>query len=398
MSSGAKRIAILGATGSIGRQALDIVAADEAAARRAGQEPRFAVCALAAGRNWQLLAEQARRFRPEFVALAETEGAEALRAALPDRTTLLAGPQAMVELVHQCKPSLVLTAMVGTSGLAPTLAAIDVKADLAVANKESLVMAGAMVMFAARAAGVNVLPVDSEHSAVFQCLAGHRREDVRRVILTASGGPFRTWAIERIRRAALSEVLNHPTWRMGRKITIDSATLVNKALEVIEAHWLFDLPGEAIEVVIHPESMVHACVEFCDGSVLAQMGPPSMCTPIAYALYYPRRAPRLSASSLDLAKLGKVHFASPDPARYPALALGYEVIRRGGTSGATLNAANETAVAAYVEGRLDFGQIVEIAQTVLNQADCDTEVNIRTVLAADTRARELAAEVIGGAS
>jgi len=298
-----KRIAILGSTGSVGRQALEIIASADGG--------RFEVCALSGGGNWRLLAEQARATGADVVAIADPAVADDLAEALPDGATVLAGPDALTDAVRRCGADLVLTAVTGSAGLAPTLAAIDCGADLAVANKESLVMAGAAIVPAARAAGVNILPVDSEHSAVFQCLAGRSADDVRRVILTASGGPFRTWPPDRVRDASLEQVLNHPTWQMGRKITIDSATLLNKALEVIEAHWLFDLPAEKIEVVIHPESVVHACVEFADGTMLAQMGPPSMATPIALALYWPDRAPA-PAAALDLAAAGGLHFEPPD--------------------------------------------------------------------------------------
>ena len=382
-----KRIAILGSTGSIGRQALEIVAG----------ETGFSACALAGGGNWQLLAAQARTFRPEAVAIADVNAAGPLGGALPTDTALLSGPEAMSELIRSTRPDLVLTAVVGSAGLAPTLTAIECGADLAVANKESLVMAGQIICPSARAAGINLIPVDSEHSAVFQCLAGQRREELRRVILTASGGPFRGWPAERTRAASLKEALNHPTWQMGRKITIDSATLMNKALEVVEAHWLFDLSADQIEVVIHPESLVHACVEFCDGSVLAQMGPPSMATPIGFALYYPQRSPR-PAASLDLAALGSLHFNGADPEQYPAIKLGYEVIRRGGTAGAILNAANEAAVEAFAAGSIEFGQILEIVEDVLNRTPTKTEVDVKAVLAADAEARRQAEAIIQQAS
>jgi 1-deoxy-D-xylulose-5-phosphate reductoisomerase len=248
-------------------------------------------------------------------------------------------------------------------------------------------------MPAARKAGINVLPVDSEHSALFQCLLGQRRSDVRRVIITASGGPFRDWPLDRIHSATLEEALNHPTWQMGKKITIDSATLMNKALEIIEAHWLFDLPAEKIDVLIHPESIVHGLVEFDDGSVLAQMGSPSMITPIGFALYYPQRAAQ-AWNRLDLAKIGELHFAAIDPKRHPAILLGYEVIRRGGTAGAVLNGANEAAVAAFLDGRIAFGQIIPIVRDVLNQALITSEIDKDVLLAADVLARRRTNELV----
>jgi len=404
-----KMIAVIGSTGSVGRQALEVIAAEE----------RFAVCALTARRNWQLLAEQAHRFRPEAVAIAEPDAAGPLSKALPEGVTLLSGPEAAAEIIGRTSPDMVLTAVVGSAGLAPTLAAIEAGADLAVANKESLVMAGAIIMPAARSAGVAVIPVDSEHSAIFQCIRGQHgdakspspgsgqlRRDVRRAIITASGGPFRDWPAERIERASREEALNHPTWRMGPKVTIDSATLMNKALEVVEAHWLFDLGADEIEVLIHPESLVHALVEFRDGSVLAQMGRPSMITPISFALYYPER-PVVSgtngrlltgssdaAAPLDLAELGSLHFSRADPERHAAIELGYEAIRRGGTAGAILSAADEVAVEAFLAGRIQFGQILEIAEAVLNQTPVSAEVNLDVVLAADAEARRRAMRTV----
>ena len=371
-----KRIAILGSTGSVGRQALEIIAAADG----------LSACAISAGANWQLLAEQAGRFAPEAVAVADEAAADKLASTLTDGPEVLAGEGAAAELIRKVRPDMVLTAMVGAAGLDPTLAAIECGADLAVANKESLVMAGAVIMPAARQAGINVLPVDSEHSAIFQCLQGRPARQVRKIIITASGGPFRTWAPERVAQATLDEVLQHPTWQMGRKITIDSATLMNKALEVIEAHWLFGVDADQIEVLVHPESLVHGCVEFTDGSILAQIGSTSMATPIAFALHYPERAPE-PVAPLDLAAAGVLHFEAASPDRFPAVELGFEVIRRGGTAGAVVNAANEAAVSAFVDGRLAFGRIVNIVREVLNHTPVNPEVNVRTILAADTEAR-----------
>ncbi|MDY7009391.1 MAG: 1-deoxy-D-xylulose-5-phosphate reductoisomerase [Planctomycetota bacterium] len=386
MSNNPKRIVILGSTGSVGRQALEIIAVDEG----------LSICGLAAGSNWRLLSEQAGNFRPDAVAIAEPAAAGELSKVLPEDTDLLTGPEAMSDLIWQVRPDMVLTAVVGSAGLTPTLTAIECGADLAIANKESLVMAGAIIMPAARRAGINVLPVDSEHSAIFQCLVGHETEDVHRVTLTASGGPFRNQPPEKARRASLAEVLKHPTWRMGRKISIDSATMMNKALEIIETHHLFDLPVHRIEVVIHPESIVHACVEFFDGSVLAQMSRPAMTTPISFALHYPARPDRPSAPLLDLTETGCLHFEAVDMQKYPALELGYEVVRRGGTAGAVLNAANETAVEAFIAGRIQFGQIVEIVKEVLSETPTKTEIDLETVLVADDEARRRTEEIVTG--
>ncbi len=388
MSHSLKRIAILGSTGSVGRQALEIIAADES----------LSVVGLSAGANWKLLAEQAKTFDADAVAIAEPEAAKELASVLAEGTDLLTGPESMNDLIWQVEPDMVLTAVVGSAGLGPTLTAIKCEADLAIANKESLVMAGAIIMPAARKAGINVLPVDSEHSAIFQCLIGHEHKDVHRVTLTASGGPFRNKTPEEVEHATLAEVLKHPTWKMGRKISVDSATMMNKALEIIETHHLFDLPPHRIEVVIHPESIVHACVEFFDGSVLAQLSRPAMTTPIAIALSYPQRPAHPSAPLLDLAEAGALHFESADEQRYPALELGYEVVRRGGTAGAILNAANETAVEAFIAGRIEFGQIVGIVKRVLTETPIKTEIDLETILATDNEVRRRTEEIVIGNS
>ncbi len=386
MSYSPKRIAILGSTGSVGRQALEIIAADES----------LSVVGLSAGANWKLLAEQAKTFDADAVAIADPEAAKELISILSEGTDLLTGPESMNDLIWQVEPDMVLTAVVGSAGLGPTLTAIKCGADLAIANKESLVMAGAIIMPAARKAGINVLPVDSEHSAIFQCLIGHEHKDVHRVTLTASGGPFRNKTLDQVEHASLDDVLKHPTWKMGRKISVDSATMMNKALEIIETHHLFDLPTHRIEVVIHPESIVHACVEFFDGSVLAQLSRPAMTTPIAIALSYPQRPAHPSAPLLDLAETGALHFEEADTQRYPALELGYEVVRRGGTAGAILNAANETAVEAFMSGRIEFGQIVGIVEKVLTETPIKTEIDLETILATDNEVRQRTEEIVIG--
>ena len=378
-----KRITILGSTGSIGRQTLDVISA----------QPELSACALAAGGNWELLAEQARAVMPELVAIADEQAAEPLRAALPDGVGVLAGAGAMTELVHRSRPDVLLSGVVGAAGLEPTLAGIECGATLAIANKETLVMAGAVVMPAARAAGVGVLPVDSEHSAIFQCLCAGRREEVRRVVITASGGALRDHDDEAADTATSEEALNHPTWEMGRKITIDSATLINKALEVVEAHWLFDLPPEQIDVVLHPESIVHSYVEFCDGSVIAQLGRPDMTTPIAYALNYPNRSQR-EVEPLDLPALGQLTFRRPEGRFARAVELGFEAIRRGGVAGAVLNSANETAVQAFLDGQIRFGRIVDLVEEILNQTPPATEVTLEGLVSADAWARAQVAEAI----
>jgi len=374
-----RRVAILGSTGNIGSQAMEVIAS----------QPSLSVCALAAGNNWRLLAEQARQFRPEGVAMASPESAEAFRSVggAGEAPLVLSGPDAMAELLRRTRPDVVLSGVVGTAGLAPTLAAIECGAALAIANKETLVMAGAIVMPAARQAGTAVLPVDSEHSAIFQCLSAGRREHVRRIVITASGGALRDWPVEKAANATVADALKHPTWSMGRKITIDSATLINKALEVVEAHWLFDMPAEQIDVVLHGESIIHSFVEYCDGSVIAQMGEPSMATPIAYALSWPERFER-QVAPLDLAAVGKLTFSALSDRFERAVRLGHAAIDRGGAAGAVLNAANEAAVEAFLAGRIRFGQIVEMVETVLNQTPPVAEVTLESLLRADDWARK----------
>jgi 1-deoxy-D-xylulose-5-phosphate reductoisomerase len=372
-----KRIAILGSTGSIGRQTLEVIEG----------QPAFDVCALAAGGDWEQLASQARATDPEVVALADPSGADALAGALPSRTSLLTGPDAASDLIRQTRPDMVVSGVVGAAGLKPTLTAIDCGCALALANKETLVLAGEIVIPAARAANVPLLPVDSEHSAIFQCLTAGKRSEVKRVILSASGGALRDWSDDDADNATVDDALKHPNWSMGRKITIDSATMMNKALEMIEAHWLFDLAAEQIEVVLHSQSVLHSAVEFCDGSVIAQMGPPDMTGPIAYALGYPDRLSR-PAKPLDFSALGQLTFSGLTARFQRAIDLGYEVIRRGNTAGAIVNAANEAAVEAFLDGQIRFGRIVDLVEAALEAATPAEKVTIETLLAADTWARE----------
>src|SRR5262245_11484941 len=347
MASGTRAIAILGSTGSVGEQTLAVV-------ERFPE--RYRVAALAAGRRVEKLAEQVRRFRPQLVAVAEEVGARELAERLgPGAPRIRVGPAGLLEVAAH--PSdLVLAALVGAVGLAPTLAAIRAGRNVALANKEVLVMAGALVLREVRAHGVALLPVDSEHSAIFQALAGQRREDVARLVLTASGGPFRTWSEREIAAATVEQALRHPNWDMGPKITIDSATLMNKGLEVIEARWLFDMPPAQVDVVVHPQSIVHSLVEFVDGSVLAQLGLPDMRVPIAVALAPPDRLP-LELPRLDLAAIGELRFELPDHKRFPCLDLAYAALRTSEAAPAVLNAANEVAVAAFLAGRIRFPAI-----------------------------------------
>ncbi|MFP4105706.1 MAG: 1-deoxy-D-xylulose-5-phosphate reductoisomerase [Phycisphaerae bacterium] len=379
-----KRIAILGSTGSIGRQGLEVIARHE----------HLSVCGLAAGSSWEDLLEQARSFEVQHVALADGACADQLQRELDDSAVCYTGSDAMSEMIRACRPDIVLSGIVGAAGLAPTLTAIECGADLAIANKETLVMAGEIVLPAAQKADVALLPVDSEHSAIFQCLASGRDREVDRVIITSSGGALRDWSDEDAARATVDDALNHPTWSMGPKITIDSATLMNKTLEMIEAHWLFGLPSEKIEVVIHPESIVHSLVEFRDGSVLAQLGHPDMMLPIAYALSYPER-PARDFRRLDLAELGKLHFRSVEGRFRSAIRLGYEVIDRGGLSGAVVNGANEAAVQAFLERKIPFGKIAGLVEETLNHADTDREVTLQSLIDADAWARGFVLRQVG---
>ena len=382
-------IAILGSTGSIGRMTLEVV-------RALG--PSYRVVALAAGSRVEALASQAAETGACAVGVADEASARALRKALPEGASpdVVVGPEGLAALASRDDVDVVVSAIVGGAGLPAALAAARAGKRLALANKEALVMAGHLLMAEARAGGAQVIPVDSEHSAVYQAMAGGRREEVRKVTLTASGGPFYRRPDADRDTVTPDEALEHPTWSMGRKITIDSATLMNKALEVIEAHYLFDLPAEQISVLIHPESTVHALVEFVDGSVLAQLGPPDMRMPIQYALTYPDRQPA-PWPRLDLAALGALHFEQPDVRRFPALGLGFEVVRRGGTAGAVLSGADEVAVEAFLDGRIRFSDIVPVVERVLRthldgdagpEGAWSAEPDLATILAADAWARE----------
>jgi 1-deoxy-D-xylulose-5-phosphate reductoisomerase len=346
-----KRLVVLGSTGSIGEQTLAVAAAFP---------ERYRVVALAAGRNVEKLAEQVRSFRPELVSVADAAGARALGERLSgEAVEIVVGDEGLGAVArHPCE--LVVAGLVGALGLRPTLAAVACGRDVALANKEVLVMAGALVTREARRSGSRLLPVDSEHSAIFQALQGQRREDVSRLILTAAGGPFRSWPLERIARARPEDALQHPNWEMGPKITIDSATLMNKGLEVIEARWLFDVGPERVDVVVHPESVVHSLVEFVDGQLLAQLSLPDMRAPIALALSYPERLP-LELPRLDLAALGALHFEAPDRKRFRCLS----ALEGGEAAPAVLNASNEVAVEAFLTGRISFPAIAATNETVL---------------------------------
>jgi 1-deoxy-D-xylulose-5-phosphate reductoisomerase len=382
-----KRLALLGSTGSIGEQTLAVAA----------EFPeRYRVTALAAGRRVEKLAAQVLRFRPELVAVADFAGAQALRAQLGAEAPRIEVGAAGLVAVAEAPADCVISGLVGAVGLAPTLAAIRKGRDVALANKEVLVMAGALVRRELERAGVTLLPVDSEHSGAFQALAGHRREDVAKLVLTASGGPFRTWSAEQMERATVAEALKHPNWSMGPKITVDSATLANKALEVIEARWLFDLPPEKVGVVVHPQSIVHALVEYVDGSVLAQLGLPDMRVPISLALAWPERLP-LGLPRLDLAQIKRLDFEAPDAKRFPCLELAWAALAGGEAAPAVFNAANEVAVAAFLAGELPFPGIARTNARVLEAhlaARPAALGSLDDVLAVDAEARGRARECV----
>jgi 1-deoxy-D-xylulose-5-phosphate reductoisomerase len=342
---------------------------------------------LAAGNNLELLLEQTRRYRPKVVSITDPTKAAALRDALGTSAEVLSGPEGLLKLATLPGADIVLIAIVGTAGLQPALAAIRAGKDIAVASKEILVMAGEIVMHEAREHGVRVLAVDSEHSAIFQCLDGKPPASVRKLWLTASGGPFRTTPKEEFQGITVERALKHPSWVMGRKITIDSATLFNKGLEMIEARWLFDIEMSRVAVVVHPQSVVHSMVEFVDGSMLAQLSAPDMCLPIQYALTYPERAPSDRVQT-NLAKLGSLTFEEPDGERFPALALARTAGEEGGTLPAVLNAANEVAVEAFVNRRINFPQISDTVRRTMERHKMVSNPSLEQILEADASARE----------
>ncbi len=391
-----KRLAILGSTGSVGTSTLDVAAR---------HPDRFAVTALAAGKNDKLLLEQCAAHRPAYAILADAAAAQRLRDAVESRglgTQVLCGPEALERIVALDEVDTVMAAIVGAAGLPATLAAARAGKQVLLANKEALVMSGALFMKAVAEGGATLLPIDSEHSAVFQSLprgfvCGREgeleRAGVRRILLTASGGPFRTTPADRLARVTPQQAVAHPNWVMGPKISVDSATMMNKGLEVIEAHWLFGAPLEAIQVVVHPQSVIHSMVEYADGSVIAQLGAPDMRTPIACALAFPERVDS-GADPLDFTTLGSLEFERVDAAKFPCVGLAREAIRRGGTAPAALNAANEVAVEAFLAGRLAFTAIAEIIEKVLGEVDVDPLESLEQVYAADIEARGLASRFI----
>ena len=382
-----KRLSILGSTGSIGVNTLHIV----------NQFPeRFKVISLSAGLNTQLLKQQIIQFRPKVVSVLNKELSETLRRELPNASVeIVHGIEGLIQVATHPEVDQVISAIVGAVGLIPTLSAIKTGKSLALANKEPLVMAGKIVMEEARRNHVQILPVDSEHSAIFQALLGHRKEDVHRLILTASGGPFLNLPLARLHEVTVKDALNHPHWEMGKKITIDSASLMNKGLEVIEAHWLFNIPVEKIVVLIHPQSVIHSMVEYIDGSIVTQMGITDMKIPIAYALSFPERL-HLNLPPLDLSKREALTFSLPDPGKFPCLKLAYQSIEIGETMPAILNAANEVAVGAFLEGSLKFTEIPLVLKRVMEEHEVKPIHTIEDILKADHWARERSKAILEG--
>jgi 1-deoxy-D-xylulose-5-phosphate reductoisomerase len=372
-----KKIAILGSTGSIGTQALACIA---------NAPDQFEVTALAAGKNIDVLTEQALQFKPKMVSVQSKQLAEQMRERLPHTIKVLYGEDALTEIAAQPEADVVLTAMVGSAGLHPTLAAIDAGKTIALANKETLVSAGHLVMNRAKQKGVQILPVDSEHSALFQCLNGEKRNQVNKLVLTASGGSFRDLTRDQLKDVTVEQALKHPNWAMGAKITIDSATMVNKGLEVIEAHWLFDMPYEQIEVLLHPESIIHSYVEFVDNSIIAQLGLPDMTIPIQYAFTYPDRMPS-PAKSLNFAALKQMSFREMDFKRYPCLKLAFDAGKLGGTAPTVYNAANEVAVERFLNHEISFLAIEQAIEHALTQIEVVQQPTLADIQYFDQRAR-----------
>ena len=387
----ARGIAILGSTGSIGCNSLRVI--------ESLGEKRFKVVALGAGRNVETLADQVAQHHPQLVSVATEEAAGELHDQLVARGVLtprlLVGDAGLVEVATHEQADYVISATVGAVGFVPTLRALEAGKSVALANKETLVMAGELMTGAARKSGAELLPVDSEHNALHQCLRGEKRSEVRRIILTASGGPFRKRDRNAMSRATVAEALQHPTWNMGAKITIDSATLMNKGLEVIEAHWLFDFSADEISIVVHPESVVHSMIELVDGSIIAQMGVTDMRHAIQYALTYPERC-RSELPPLDLTSLASLNFEAPDLDRFPCIALAYRALRAGGTLPAAMNAANEEAVHAFIDERISFPDIARVIENVMDRHTNTAVVDLESVLQADNDARQSAREFISG--
>jgi len=381
-----KNISILGSTGSIGVNALDVITSNPSS---------FRVVALSAKENTFLLKKQIERFKPNIVAVIDSKHAQELENMIdPELTTeILFGSDGYREVATLKEADMVISAMVGSAGLIPTMEAIDAGKDIALANKETMVMAGDIITRKAQKKGVRILPVDSEHSAIFQCLSGHRHRDIRRIILTASGGPFLNLSWEELTKVKPAQALKHPNWNMGPKVTVDSASMMNKGLEVIEAKWFFSIDIDRIEVQIHPQSIIHSMVEYIDGAVIAQLGMPDMRIPIAYALSYPERLP-CSDHLLDILKVGRLDFFSPDLEKFPNLKLAYEAGKAGGTMPSVLNAANEIAVESFLKELIRFTDMPKVIELVLSSHQMKTAPTIDEILDADLWARKSANTIV----
>ena len=380
-----KHIAILGSTGSIGKNALRVIESLNSSSEETGTQ--YEVVALSAHSSVGLLGKQVRKYKPKFIAVTNDDYVGVLVELVGDLDVkVLAGPSALTEIAELEEVDIVVTAVVGAAGLPALLAAAEKGKRLAIANKEPLVIAGELLTGTAKENGGTILPVDSEHSAIFQAMQAGARDEVHKITLTASGGPFRNAALEDIREVTVEQALSHPTWNMGPKVTVDSATMANKAFEVIEARWLFDMPVEKIDVLVHPESIVHSLVEFVDGSVIAQLGLPDMCLPIQYALTYPERVEGI-AERLRLEEIGKLTFEKPDLDTFRALALGFEVARAGGSAPVVFNAANEVAVEEFLAGKIKFVTIVELIEHCVNKHDIKRQVSLEQIQETDAWAR-----------
>jgi 1-deoxy-D-xylulose-5-phosphate reductoisomerase len=381
-----KSLSILGSTGSIGLSTLDVV-------RR--HPDRFSITALAEGHDVEMLRQQIDEFRPSLVSVRDEASRERLKSILGDhKPEILCGIDGAAAVASVDGSDMVVSAIVGAAGLVPTVSAIKAGKHIALANKETLVVAGQLVSDLVRKHNVSLLPVDSEHSAIFQSLTGHRKDDIERIILTASGGPFRKTPAEELKNVVPEQALKHPQWSMGAKITIDSATLMNKGLEVIEAHWLFDMPAEKIGVVVHPQSIIHSMVEYLDGCVIAQLGVPDMRAPIAYALAWPERC-ETGIGKLDLTRVATLTFEEPDMVRFPALRLAFDALKSGKTYPAVLNAANEIAVAAFLDRKIGFTDIAETVEKTMQAHEAWTPVELEEYIQADRWARQTAAKLVG---
>ena len=378
-----KKVAILGSTGSIGTSTLEVI-------RR--YPDRFQAVGLAARSSLGVLEKQVHLFKPSVVAVYDEEAAQALKKKGLS-VDILSGVEGLVEIATMAEADVVVSAIVGSSGLVPTYEAVNAGKTVAIANKESLVMAGELIMETAKKTSASILPVDSEHSAVFQCLNGTGKDKIKRVILTASGGPFLSKSLEELEHVTVQAALNHPTWSMGKKISIDSATLMNKALEIIEARWLFDVKSDQIEVIIHPQSIVHSMVEFVDGSIIAQMSQPDMQGPICYAMSYPDRVDNV-LPSLDLSSIGHLYFEEPDVKKYPSLALAYRCVSTGGTLSSVLNAANEVAVDAFLNQKIPFLSIYSVVAETMNAHNLQNGSNLESIINSSEWARKKAMEEI----